>query len=97
MSRPFVAIDDVAAAKRFLLEGYGDHEVADALGLPIRTVNGLWKGKYPRVQPLGRHRMCANLTAYVVKRDTQRLAMLELRAEVREAELELAALNADTP
>ena len=94
MSRTIIETDDIAAAKRFLIEGYTDNEVAAALGLPIGTVKGLWKGTYWQVRPLGRHRMCASLSAYVVKRDTLRLRMVELDVAIRETELELAALNA---
>ena len=96
MSRTIISTDDIAAAKRYLIEGYADDEVADALGLPIGTVKGLWKGTYGQVRPLGRHRMCGSLTAYVVKRDTRRLRMLELEVAVCETELELEALNADS-
>ena len=89
MSERWFTTDDIAASKRFLIEGYGVREVADALGLSVNTVQGVWEGRtYRQVVPLQRHKMGANLTDYVVKRNAQRLRLAELRDALAELELE---------
>ena len=100
MSLSEFTTDDIAAAKRFLIDGYGVNETADALGLGRQQLRQIAAGRtYRQVQPLGRHRAGSGLLGYVVRRDARRLQRLELEIAIAEGESELAALrtgHADT-